>query len=102
MIGFTGNETGKLCHMCPLNVLRAFRRIIIEICVSLNFALGKFKMMYAEMDSEVFGNIGNTMFHRLALGHGGVRMFSWCLRGFSPGPPPPASSHNRKAKMKCT
>lgn len=52
-----GNYTGKLRHMCPLNVLRAFRRIIIEICVSLNVALGKCTIIYAEMDPEVFGNI---------------------------------------------
>lgn len=44
----------------------------------------------AEMDSEVFGDIKNTMFHRLALGHGELS----CSRSVCVGPQ--VSSHNLK------
>lgn len=45
--------------------------IIIEIGVSLNVTLEKCTIMDAEMESEVLGNNESSIFHRLALGHGG-------------------------------
>lgn len=45
---------------------------ILDICVSLNFALVQFTIRYAEMDLEVLGNKENAVLHRPALRHGGV------------------------------